>query len=134
MTGRFQEPAAAPRTWGRGAVSRRTVLLAAFAAPCLAGCRRSGDAGTAGSGGHAGHAKTVIENAGSDTMVNLAQAWAEEYAEVVPAISIEVSGGGSGTGLAALINGTVDIANSSRKIEPSEIERARQSTGKEPQQ
>ena len=46
--------------------------------------------------------KTVIQNTGSDTMVNLAQAWAEEYAQVDPAVSVEVSGGGSGTGIAAL--------------------------------
>jgi hypothetical protein len=53
-----------------------------------------------------GRARQVIQNIGSDTMVNLAQAWAEEYAAVEPAISVEVSGGGTGTGVAALINGT----------------------------
>ncbi len=78
--------------------------------------------------------KTVIQNTGSDTMVNLAQAWAEEYARVAPSVSVEVSGGGSGTGIAALINGTVDIANCSRKFEPEEIERAKKSTGKEPRE
>lgn len=76
--------------------------------------------------------KIDIQNQGSDTMVNLAQAWAEEYAKVNPDVSVEVSGGGSGTGIAALINGTVDIANSSRKMKPDEIERAKQNTGKEP--
>ena len=78
--------------------------------------------------------KTVIQNTGSDTMVNLAQAWAEEYAEVEPTVSVEVSGGGSGTGIAALINGTVDIANCSRRVEPSEIEQAKKNTGKEPRE
>jgi len=78
--------------------------------------------------------KTVIQNTGSDTMVNLAQAWAEEYAEVEPTVSVEVSGGGSGTGIAALINGTVDIANSSRRIERQEIEQAKKNTGKEPRE
>jgi phosphate transport system substrate-binding protein len=58
--------------------------------------------------------RLVIQNIGSDTMVNLAQAWAEEYATVEPAVSVEVSGGGAGTGVAALINGTADIANCSR--------------------
>jgi phosphate transport system substrate-binding protein len=48
--------------------------------------------------------KKVIQNTGSDTLVNVAQAWAEEYARVNPAVSVEVSGGGSGTGIAALIN------------------------------
>jgi phosphate transport system substrate-binding protein len=78
--------------------------------------------------------KTVIQNTGSDTMVNLAQAWAEEYVKVAPSVSIEVSGGGSGTGIAALINGTVDIANCSRKVEPQEVEKAKQNTGKEPKE
>ncbi|MBX3746714.1 MAG: phosphate ABC transporter substrate-binding protein [Verrucomicrobiae bacterium] len=80
------------------------------------------------------HTRDVIQNAGSDTMVNLALAWAEEYAELVPEVSVEVSGGGSGTGIAALINGTVDLANSSRKIEPREIARALEETGREPRQ
>ena len=76
--------------------------------------------------------KFVIQNSGSDTMVNLAQSWAEEYAKINQAVSVEVSGGGSGTGIAALINGTVDIANCSRQMEPEEIARAVQNTGKEP--
>jgi phosphate transport system substrate-binding protein len=62
-----------------------------------------------------------IENKGSDTIVNLALAWAEEYQNVNPAVSISVTGGGSGTGIAALINNTVDIANASRAIKPEEI-------------
>lgn len=78
--------------------------------------------------------KIIIQNQGSDTMVNLAQAWAEEYAKVNPGASVEVSGGGSGTGIAALINGTVDIANASREMKPEEIEKAKQNTGKEPVQ
>ena len=78
--------------------------------------------------------KITIQNAGSDTMVNLAQAWAESYASLEQKISVEVSGGGSGTGIAALINGTVDIANCSRSMKPSEIEKAVQNTGKEPKE
>ncbi len=62
----------------------------------------------------------VIQNKGSDTLVNVAQAWAEEYRKVNPDISVAVTGGGSGTGIAALINGTVDIANASRKIKRKE--------------
>lgn len=76
--------------------------------------------------------KFVIQNSGSDTMVNLAQSWAEEYAKIHPSVSVEVSGGGSGTGIAALINGTVDLANCSRQMEPEEMERAKQNTGKTP--
>lgn len=67
-------------------------------------------------------------------MVNLAQAWAESYASLEQKISVEVSGGGSGTGIAALINGTVDIANCSRSMKPSEIDKAVQNTGKEPKE
>lgn len=78
--------------------------------------------------------KKAIQNIGSDTMVNLAQAWAEEYVIVKPEVSVEVSGGGSGTGIAALINGTVDIANCSRKMEAMELEKAKKNTGKEPQE
>ena len=67
-------------------------------------------------------------------MVNLAQAWSEAYALPEPRVSVEVSGGGSGTGIASLINGTVDIANCSRAMKPSEKEKAIQNTGKEPQE
>ena len=78
--------------------------------------------------------KIVIQNAGSDTMVNLAQAWAEEYATVKPNVSLEVSGGGSGTGIAALVSGTVDIANCSRQMTPAETERVVESTGEAPKE
>jgi phosphate transport system substrate-binding protein len=65
-----------------------------------------------------------IENKGSDTIVNLALAWAERYQELHPEVRISVTGGGSGTGIASLINGTVDIANASRKMKPEEIQNA----------
>jgi len=58
-------------------------------------------------------------------MVNLALAWAEAYTAQHPEVSIAVTGGGSGTGIAALINGTVDIANASREMKPEEIAEAR---------
>jgi phosphate transport system substrate-binding protein len=66
----------------------------------------------------------VIENKGSDTLVNLALAWAERYQDVRPDISIAVTGGGSGTGIAALINGTVDLAGASRAIKAEELDAA----------
>ena len=67
--------------------------------------------GCGGGGSDAGgDGKILIQNAGSDTMVNLAQAWSEKYATIEPTVSVEVAGGGSGTGVAALINGTTDIA------------------------
>jgi len=73
----------------------------------------------------------AIQNKGSDTLVNLALAWAERYREIDPSVSIAVTGGGSGTGIAALINGTVDIANASRKMKDGEISEA-QSNGINP--
>lgn len=67
----------------------------------------------------------AIQIKGSDTMVNLGQAWAEEFMKKEPEISIAVTGGGSGTGIAALLNGTTDIAESSRDIEEKELEMAK---------
>ena len=76
--------------------------------------------------------RKLLQNKGSDTLVNVAQAWAETYYRAVnPNVAIAVSGGGSGTGIAALINGTVDIANSSRDIHADEREQVKTHTGKE---
>ena len=72
-----------------------------------------------------------IENKGSDTIVNLALAWAEKYQGDRPEVRISVTGGGSGTGIASLINGTVDIANASRQIKGEEVDEAK-SNGIEP--
>ncbi|HOV06468.1 MAG TPA: phosphate ABC transporter substrate-binding protein [Anaerolineaceae bacterium] len=66
----------------------------------------------------------TIENKGSDTIVNLALAWAEAYQKVDPHVAISVTGGGTGTGITALINGTVDIANASRRIKDEELSAA----------
>lgn len=76
-----------------------------------------------GGGGGRGD-RVLIQNKGSDTLVNVAQAWAEAYKEVDPNVAVAVSGGGSGTGISAMINGTVDIANASRKMKGEEIEAA----------
>jgi len=76
-------------------------------------------------------ARTEIQNKGSDTLVNAAQALAEQYGKVNPKVAVAVSGGGSGTGIAAMINGTVDIANSSRKMSEKEIKEA-QAKGRQP--
>ncbi len=72
-----------------------------------------------------------LNNVGSDTMVNLALAWAEQFQKSNPQSNLSVSGGGSGTGIASLINGTTDIANASRQIKSEEIENA-QANGIEP--
>lgn len=76
-----------------------------------------------GSSGGPGQ-RTVIQNKGSDTLVNVAQAWAETYKTIDPNVAIAVTGGGSGTGISALINGTVDLASSSRALKDKEIEAA----------
>jgi phosphate transport system substrate-binding protein len=76
-------------------------------------------------------ARTLIQNKGSDTLVNVAQAWAEAYPAINPEVAVAVSGGGSGTGIAAMINGTVDIANSSRKMEEREM-KAAEANGQHP--
>ncbi len=81
----------------------------------------------------ASSASKSIQNKGSDTIVNLALAWAERYQEEHDDVRISVTGGGSGTGVAALINGTVDIANASRAITAQEIQDA-EKNGIEPVQ
>jgi phosphate transport system substrate-binding protein len=73
----------------------------------------------------------TISNKGSDTLVNLALAWAERYASQHPAVRISVTGGGSGTGIAAMMNGTVDLANASREMKTEEIAAAK-ANGYEP--
>lgn len=70
--------------------------------------------------------KTVLSVKGSDTMVNLSQKWAEAYMKKYPNASVQVTGGGSGTGIAALLNGTMDIANASRELKQKEYEKAKE--------
>lgn len=99
---------------------KRSIILMAVAGLSLS-CGRSG--------GEGGTARVMIQNKGSDTMMNVAQAWAEAYGRVRPGVTVAVSGGGSGTGFSALINGTVDIANASREIRESEIEAVQSARG-----
>ncbi|MFP5213193.1 MAG: PstS family phosphate ABC transporter substrate-binding protein [Acidobacteriota bacterium] len=97
------------------------LLLASLSA---GGCERSPQqSGQQAGGGH--ESVHTIENKGSDTLVNLALAWAEVYMQAFPKVRISVTGGGSGTGIAAMINGTVDIANASREMKPEEIQAAK---------
>jgi phosphate transport system substrate-binding protein len=102
-------------------MNRRTILSlgwVSFGLACLLlGCaaQQADDVPRAGQ---------AIENKGSDTLVNLALAWAESYMEIHPVTRISVTGGGSGTGIAAMINGTVDIVNASREMKPQEIDAA----------
>lgn len=106
----------------------------------LFGCEENGEE-TDGNGGNTGEAQNneesgneeesndidfsrMIEARGSDTMVNLGQRWAEEFMNEYSEASMSVTGGGSGTGIAAMINGTIDIALSSREIREDEIDQA----------
>jgi phosphate transport system substrate-binding protein len=98
---------------------KSTHLLAVFLLLVITSC-----GGGTGGGTSQPEATAYIENKGSDTIVNLALAWAEYYQGLHPEVSISVTGGGSGTGLAALINGTVDIANASRRIKDEEMQEA----------
>lgn len=68
--------------------------------------------------------KDRISIKGSDTMVHLSLRWAEEYMKINPGVSIQVTGGGSGTGIAALLNGTAHIANISRELKERELKKA----------
>ena len=78
--------------------------------------------------------RPVIRITGSDTMVNLVQAWAENYKDARPTVSVQVSGGGSGVGIAGLIDGTVDIAAASREMKAGERQSARARNGAEPKE
>lgn len=105
----------------------RTLLMVcgiAGAALAVAGC---GPRGT----GPDGTGRTTIRVEGSDTLVNLAQAWAENYHKAHPDVSIQVLGGGTGVGIASLTDGNCDMANASREMKPKEIARIKQKHGKE---
>ena len=96
----------------------RLTVLAAIAALLLSACAAPSPSAKLSA------AVYSIQNVGSDTMVNLALAWAEAYQGEHSDVRIAVTGGGSGTGIASLINGTVDLANASRQIKKEEIDRA----------
>ncbi len=103
----------------------RILCVGLSAGLLLLGCGKSGPDSSAGG------AKATIANIGSDTMVNLAAAWAEAYAAVDKTVLIEVNGGGSGVGVKGLINGTCELANSSRHIEAKEKEELKAKRGLE---
>jgi phosphate transport system substrate-binding protein len=95
------------------------LAIAAVLALALVGCTGGGKTATGDKSG-AKELTGTINVEGSDTMVNLAQAWAESFQGENPGVMIAVKGGGSGTGIAALINGTVDFADASREMKPEE--------------
>lgn len=101
-----------------------TAGLALVLALSPIGCSKkdSGD----GKGGSSNGGSNSITISGSDTIVNLTQKWAEEYKKIKPDVNIQVSGGGSGVGIASLISGTTDLANASRKIKEEEAKRVKE--------
>lgn len=104
-------------------------VLTAFAAVSLglAGCAAPEQEGTGGTPAEQGSDLSgTINIQGSDTMVNMAQALAEEFMGVNPDVVLSIKGGGSGTGIAAMINGTIDIATASRGMKDEEIAQARE--------
>lgn len=105
----------------------RTLWPLAAAAPLIAGCSKNTpqnqEAGTNDAPAQRG-SRSGLQNKGRDTLVNVAQAWAEAYKDVGSSGAIAVSGGGSGTGISSLINGSADIANASRKIKAKEVRAA----------
>lgn len=104
-------------------VLRLSILLMVF----ISGCTSQSNSG------EDQQKSAYIENKGSDTIVNLALAWAEAYQKIEPSVRISVTGGGSGTGITSLINKTVDIANASRQIKPEELSEAK-AVGLNPQE
>lgn len=99
---------------------------------CLTACG-SASSSTSPSTTGSSSESDYIDNKGSDTLVNLALAWAEAYQAIQPDVRISVTGGGTGTGLTALVNKSVDIANASRQIKDEELSAA-QAAGLNPQE
>lgn len=97
----------------------------------LFACTRTNEGGNAGPAGSssAGTAKGTLTVKGSDTMVLLGQRWAEEYMKSHPGTSIQMTGGGSGTGIAALVNGGTDLANCSRPMKDEEKKQVQDKRG-----
>lgn len=105
------------------------VALALCATACGGRLERPGE------GEGEGRAATqTLTIKGSDTMVILAQRWAERFRAENPTTTVQVSGGGSGTGIAALLNGTCDIANSSRPIKERERQQIRAARNQDAQE
>src|SRR4051794_23152950 len=112
----------------RSTAARFLALCAALSLACAPGCKKGKSGGGAGG-------KSTIAVDGSDTMVNLSQAWAEAYAKTHANVDIQVSGGGSGVGINSLIGGKVDMANASRRMDEKEIAKFKEThPGKEPKE
>ncbi|MFP2926674.1 phosphate ABC transporter substrate-binding protein [Pyxidicoccus sp. 3LG] len=99
-----------------------TLALLSFVTACKGEDKAGGSGGGQPAEKSAPPAAGTLTIKGSDTMVILGQRWAEAFMKAHPDMSIQVTGGGSGTGIAALLNGTTEIAMSSRSIKPAEAQ------------
>lgn len=120
-----------------GIVSRsasNVVAVLAIAVGVVTSSTACSDGGDGGRSTGALPSESIIRIAGSDTMVNVVQAWAESYKQVRPAVSVQVAGGGSGVGIAALTEGVVDIAAAGREMKADEMNRAQAHNGTRPQE
>jgi phosphate transport system substrate-binding protein len=106
------------------------LLAGALALAALAGCSNSGTTVAALPNG----SRAAIRITGSDTMINLVQAFAETYRDVAPGVSVQVAGGGSGVGIAGLIDGILEVAAAGRDITPAERQAVRARTGDDPRE
>lgn len=108
----------------RKVMASSLVLMLFAGALALTGCAGSDGVSETATGEADGAGAEELEGAidiqGSDTMLNVATAWSEAFMDENPGVDIAVQGGGSGTGIAALVNGTVDFANASREIKDEE--------------
>ena len=115
----FHHDTTRPARWARRGLT--TLLMAATLALPLAL--------TACGGGGGARSSRPVTMKGSDTMVILGQRWAEVYMQTHPGMTVQVTGGGSGTGIAALINGTTTICQASRSMKDSEKEQIQAKSG-----
>ncbi len=109
------------RTWLIGSLA----FVLAVGAFGLVGCGGSDDSSDSDAGGQESELTGSLNVEGSDTMVNLSNSWAEQFMTENPGVNIAVKGGGSGNGIAALINGTADFANASREMKDEETQQAK---------
>lgn len=110
--------------WSRGEIGQKVCEQVGYYP--LPKKDQQGDPGPAPAG------KATLTVKGSDTMVILGQRWAEHYMKSNPDITIQITGGGSGVGIAALINGSTNICMASRPMKDKEKAQVKEKHGKDP--
>lgn len=108
-----------------GVLGVLAVLLLSAIALTGCGAKDTGTTGTPTGEPTVEKLEGTINIQGSDTMLNVGTAWSEAFMDANPGVEVSVQGGGSGTGIASLINGTVDFANASREIKDEEVTEAK---------